>query len=81
MALALISKFLSLPVTIKRGQFLITDNDNRTNKSCLTIGRRLVADRFSCTQDQTDNLRFSLFMKVNVDAHIKSLPFRTNVNR
>ena len=81
MALALVSKCLSLPVTIKRGQFLITVNDNRTKKFSLTTGRGHVADRLNCTQDQTDTLRCSLFMKVNVDAHIESFPFRANVNR
>ena len=69
------------PDYYKRGQFLITDNNNRTNKSSLTTGIKPVADIFYCTQDQTDTLRFSLFTKVNVDAHIKSLPFRANVKR
>ena len=81
MTLALISKCLSLSVTIKRGQFLITDNDNRTNKSSFTTEIKPEVDRFNCTQDQTDSLRFCLFTKANDDAHIESFLFRAYVNR
>ena len=69
------------PDYYKRGQFLITDNNNRTNKSSLTTGIKPVADIFNFTQDQTDTLRVSLFTKANVGAHIESFPFRANVNR